>query len=224
MNNIEETKTTIEEAEIEDEAPKTAEHSDEEKPSFSNEEAEKIVEAVLFAAGHPLSYSKIGDILGRTPSDTKRFCEDMAEKYNESGRPIIMLAFDSVAQLCTREEYAPYIRTALNVRRGGNLSNSSIETLAICAYNQPVTRSYIDRVRGVDSSYAVNSLLERGLIEAVGRVDAPGRPMLYGTTPDFLRCFGLSSIKELPHIEGLPSLPSEQISMELEETKEEEKE
>ena len=89
---------------------------------------------------------------------------------------------------------------ALGIRHNGNLSNASVETLAIIAYNQPVTRSYVDTVRGVDSSYAIGSLLERGLIESKGRLDAPGRPMLYGTTPDFLRCFGLSSVAELPGV------------------------
>ena len=86
------------------------------------------------------------------------------------------------------------------IRKNGNLSNSSIETLAIVAYNQPVTRSYIDQVRKVESSYAVNNLLDRGLIEPKGRLDAPGRPMLFGTTPDFLRCFGLTSLADLPDI------------------------
>ena len=111
-----------------------------------------------------------------------------------------MLTFDDCCQLCTKEQYLPFIREALGIRHNGNLSNSSIETLAIIAYNQPVTRSYVDTVRGVDSSYAVGSLLERGLIESKGRLDAPGRPMLYGTTPDFLRCFGLSSVADLPGV------------------------
>ena len=111
-----------------------------------------------------------------------------------------MLAMDDCAQLCTKQEYAPCIKEALDIKRGGNLSNSSIETLAIIAYNQPVTRTYVDTVRGVDSTYAVNSLLDRGLIEPKGRVDAPGRPVLYGTTPDFLRVFGLSSTSDLPDL------------------------
>jgi segregation and condensation protein B len=111
-----------------------------------------------------------------------------------------MLTYDDSCQLCTKQQYLPFIREALDIRRNGNLSNSSIETLAIIAYNQPVTRSYVDTVRGVDSSYAIGSLLERGLIEAKGRLDAPGRPMLYGTTPDFLRCFGLTSIADLPGV------------------------
>ena len=111
-----------------------------------------------------------------------------------------MLAFDDACQLCTQEKYLPYIREALGIRRSGTLSNSSIEVLAVVAYNQPVTRAYIDAVRGVDSAYAVSSLLERGLIHSIGRLDAPGRPMLYGTTDDFLRCFGLSSLTELPGV------------------------
>ena len=111
-----------------------------------------------------------------------------------------MLAMDECAQLCTKQEYAPMIKEALDIRRGGNLSNSSIETLAIIAYNQPVTRTYVDTVRGVDSTYAVNNLLDKGLIEPKGRVDAPGRPVLYGTTPDFLRVFGINSIAELPDV------------------------
>ena len=104
-------------------------------------------------------------------------------------------------QLTTKEKYAPYIREALGIRRGGNLSASSMEVLAVVAYNQPVTRSFVDLVRGVDSSYAVNSLLDKGLIEAAGRLDAPGRPMLYATTEKFLRVFGLRSLSELPATE-----------------------
>ena len=110
------------------------------------------------------------------------------------------MPYDNACQLCTKEKYLPHIRVALGIRRNGTLSNSSIEVLAIVAYHQPVTRAYIDTVRGVDSAYAVSSLLERGLIESVGRLDAPGRPMLYGTTADFLRCFGLSSLSELPGV------------------------
>ena len=107
--------------------------------------------------------------------------------------------------LCRQYRYRqkPYIREALGIKRGGNLSASSLEVLAVVAYNQPVTRSYIDTIRGVDSSYAVTSLLDKGLIEAVGRLDAPGRPMLYGTTDKFLRVFGLSSLADLPKTEAL---------------------
>ncbi len=176
-------------------------------PDINGADAENIIEAVLFAAGHPLEYSKIGKLFGSTPGETKKRIAAFAEKFNAENGALTLLCMDECAQICTREEFAPYIREALGIRKGGNLSNSSIETLAIVAYNQPVTRVYIDTVRGVDSSYAVNSLLERGLIEVVGRLDQPGRPMLYGTTPDFLRCFGLNSVRELPEVDGAGSAP-----------------
>ena len=163
-------------------------------------EMKKTVEAVLFAAGHPVTYEKLSRLFELTPKQTKDFVSELAIEYNDTGRAIIMLAMDDCAQLCTRQEYMPQIKEALDIKRGGNLSNSSIETLAIIAYNQPVTRTYVDTVRGVDSTYAVNNLLDKGLIEPKGRVDAPGRPVLYGTTPDFLRVFGISSVSELPDV------------------------
>ena len=114
-----------------------------------------------------------------------------------------MLVYNETCQLCTKQNYLPEIREALGIKKSGTLSTSSLEALAIVAYNQPVTRTYVDTVRGVDSSYAVTSLLDKGLIEAVGRLDAPGRPMLYGTTEKFLRVFGLSSLADLPETEAL---------------------
>ena len=170
------------------------------EPVKDKQEMKKVIEAVLYAAGHPLSYEKLSQLFELTPKKTKDFIVEFAKEYNAEKRGIIMLAMDDCAQLCTRQEYAPHIKLALDIKRGGNMSNSSIETLAIIAYNQPVTRTYVDTVRGVDSTYAVNSLLDRGLIEPKGRIDAPGRPMLYGTTPDFLRVFGLNSISELPDV------------------------
>ncbi len=162
----------------------------------------ETIEAILFAAGHAVTYASIARVLSMSLEEARSIVYSYSLLYNDSPIPrgVMMLTFDDSCQLCTKAEYLPYIREALGIRRGGNLSNSSIETLAIIAYNQPVTRSYIDTVRGVDSSYAVNSLLERSLIESKGRLDAPGRPMLYGTTPDFLRCFGLSSLTELPGV------------------------
>ena len=133
--------------------------AEESLPDINGAEAENIILAVLFAAGHPLEYSKIGKLFGATPAETKKRIAAFAEKFNGAESSLTMLVLDDCAQICTRQEYAPYIREALGIRKGGNLSNSSIETLAIVAYNQPVTRVYIDTVRGVDSSYAVNSLL-----------------------------------------------------------------
>ena len=165
-------------------------------------ETGEAIEAILFAAGHAVPYTVMARVLDLPFAKTKQILYSYACRYYDSDLPrgVMMLTFDDSCQLCTKQQYLPFIREALGIRHNGNLSNSSIETLAIIAYNQPVTRSYVDTVRGVDSSYAVGSLLERGLIESKGRLDAPGRPMLYGTTADFLRCFGLSSIADLPGV------------------------
>ena len=163
----------------------------------------EAIEAILFAAGYPVNYDKLSEVLGLSATDVKLFCEHMATEYEKSGRGILMLCLPETCQLTTKEQYMPYIREALGIKRGGNLSASSLEVLAIVAYNQPVTRAYVDAVRGVDSSYAVGSLLDKNLIEACGRLDAPGRPMLYVTTDKFLRVFGLNSLSELPETEAL---------------------
>ncbi len=170
------------------------------EPIIDITQMKKTVEAVLFAAGHPVTYEKLSRLFELTPKQTKDFVSDYAKEYNDADRAIMMLAMEDCAQLCTRQEFMPQIKEALDLKKGGNLSNSSIETLAIIAYNQPVTRTYVDTVRGVDSTYAVNNLLDKGLIEPKGRVDAPGRPVLYGTTPDFLRVFGINSVSELPDV------------------------
>lgn len=167
-----------------------------------SEQTKEVLEAVLFAAGHPLTYEKLASVFEVSPSEAKGMVKEYAEEYNNGSvtRGLMLLVFDDCCQLCTKEDYIREIRIALGIRRGGNLSASSLETLSIIAYNQPVTRAYIDTVRGVDSSYAVNSLAERGLIESKSRLDAPGRPMLYTTTAAFLRCFGLSSLDDLPKL------------------------
>ncbi len=165
------------------------------------QDIECAVEAILFAAGYPVKYEKLVEVIGLSMRDLKNLLSRLVKKYD--GRGIQLLLLPDSCQLCTKEVFAPYIREALGIKRGGNLSNSSLEVLAVVAYNQPVTRSYIDTVRGVDSSYAVTSLLDKDLIEAVGRLDAPGRPMLYGTTEKFLRVFGLNSLADLPETEAL---------------------
>lgn len=167
-------------------------------------ELEGAIEAILFAAGHPMEYSKLAETLGLGVRDTKQLISHLSERWNsDPTRGILLLTFDDTCQLCTNEKYLPYIREALGIKRGGNLSASSLEVLAIAAYNQPVTRAFIDTVRGVDSAYAVGSLLDKELLAPVGRLEAPGRPMLYGTTEKFLRVFGLSSISELPEADSV---------------------
>lgn len=171
---------------------------------FDVEKACRIIEAVLFAAGHPVTYAKLAQVLETTPGVIKRVVSDYCEKYNKDDgylpRGIMMLCFEDSCQLCTREQYGMQIREALGIRRGGNLSQSSIETLAVIAYNEPVTRAFVDTVRGVDSSYAFTTLNEKNLIEPCGRLDVPGRPILYRTTSDFLRVFGMDSLEELPDV------------------------
>ena len=161
---------------------------------------EEALEAILFAAGHPISYATLARVFEDTPSKMKELVAKYAEIYNNSDIPrgVILLTYADSCQLCTKKYYLAEIREALGIRKSGSLSSSSMEALAIVAYNQPVTRVFVDTLRRVDSSYAMNNLIDRGLIESKGRLDAPGRPMLYGTTPDFLRAFGLSSIDALP--------------------------
>ncbi len=162
---------------------------------------EEGLEAVLFAAGHPVSYATLARVFDMTPSKVKDKIFEYAIKYNDpKGLPrgVMLLTYGESCQLCTKEHYLHEIRDALGIRKSGTLSTAAMETLAVVAYNQPVTRVFVDTIRKVDSSYAMNSLIDRGLIECVGRLDVPGRPMQYGTTSDFLRCFGLKSIEDLP--------------------------
>ena len=168
---------------------------------------EEAIEAILFAAGHPISYATLARVFETTPTKIKDTVLDYALKYNNSdiARGVILLTYSDSCQLCTKQHYLTEIREALGIKKSGTLSTSALETLAIVAYNQPVTRIFVDTLRKVDSSYAMNSLIDRGLIECKGRLDVPGRPMLYGTTSDFLRSFGITSIEDLPK-------PGEEIS------------
>lgn len=162
-----------------------------------------VIEACLFAAGHPLTYERLSLALGVSESYCRDLVEKLATVYNTDvpfPRGIILVRYPDSCQLCTRERYGEEIKLALGIRRGGALSQSLLEVLAIIAYNQPTTRAYVDAVRGVDSGYAVNALIEKKMIEQCGRLDTPGRPSLYRTTEDFLRVFGISSPAELPSV------------------------
>ena len=183
------------------------------------EKVTAAIEAILYAAGHPVEYAKLSEVLGLSPKDVKNMVEAMSRDYNgeKSGRGIMLLMYPDSCQFATKEEFLPYIREALGIKRGGNLSNSTMEALAVVAYNQPVTRAYVDAVRGVDSSYAMTSLIDKGLIESLSRLDAPGRPMLYTTTEKFLRVFGLSSLEDLPETELSPTTETPPEAMAVEE-------
>lgn len=173
---------------------------------------EAAIEAILFAAGHPITYEKIAEVLDLFESQVREKVFAFAEEYNKDEKKgIMLLTFEDKCQLCTKEQYLPCIKDALGIRKGGNLSASSLEVLAIIAYNQairPVTRAFVDMVRKVDSAYIVASLCEKNLIEPCGRLDAPGRPHVYRTTSTFLRCFGIESLEQLPYVE-LPMAQNE---------------
>lgn len=167
---------------------------------YTTEEKYAIIEACLFAAGHPITYSRLAEVLRIGNGECADLVEKMATVYNNGDIPrgIILVRFPDSCQLCTKEQYGAEIKTALGIKRGGNLSQSLLEVLAVIAYNQPTTRSFVDTVRGVDSNYAINALVEKNMIEPCGKLDAPGRPTIYRTTNVFLRVFGLSELNELP--------------------------
>ena len=191
---------------IEETLVSATEKTEEVKPASISEAEERIVifeealEAILFAAGHPISYATLARVFDMTPTKIKERVIEYSLKYNDPAIPrgVILLTYGDSCQLSTKKYYLNEIRDALGIRKSGTISTSSMEALAIVAYNQPVTRIFVDTLRRADSSYAMNNLIDRGLIEAKGRLDAPGRPMLYGTTPDFLRVFGLKDLSELP--------------------------
>lgn len=163
----------------------------------------KACEAVLFACGNAVGFDKLAFAVGTDVANIRPALEKLRDNYKSCGSAIEVIIYDTGAQLVTKSEYAEIVRTALELRRNQPLSRAALEVLAVIAYNQPVTRAFIDRVRGVESPSVTSSLAEKGLIEEVGRLDAPGHPILYGTTPVFLRTFGLSSVSEL---ENLPEL------------------
>ena len=161
---------------------------------------EGAIEGILFASGEPVSIERIAAVLGVDDTLVINTAEHLRDKYSFDRRGIRLIRLDKQLQLCSAPEYADYIRLALETRKQPQLTQPALEVLAIVAYFQPVTRVYVEQVRGVDSSYTVGLLQERGLIEPCGRLAVPGRPMLFRTTPVFLRTFGLSTLDELPEL------------------------
>lgn len=161
------------------------------------------VEAILFASGDPVSPFKIAEVLECDEKAVAQSIEKINEEYKNSGRPFEILCLNGEYQLCTLAQYGEVIKKALEQGKNAPLSQAAMEVLAIIAYNQPVTRGFVEQVRGVDCSSIVRTLTEKGLIEEAGRLPIPGRPISYRTTPHFLRSFSLESL------EGLPVLPSD---------------
>ena len=177
-------------------------------------EIESAIEGILFAAGEPVGVERLCLALEIDRDTADAVCRRLADQYSYERRGIRLLRLDNSYQLCSAPEYAGPIRKAFESRRPARLSQPALEVLAIIAYYQPATRAYVDQIRGVDSSYTISLLLERDLIEESGRLAVPGRPILYRTTRNFLRSFGLGSLDELPE---LPDATAEdgQITLEM---------
>lgn len=165
-----------------------------------NEKQIAVVEAVLFAAAEPIEYTKLATVLGMDDEQILLIMDALNKKYSAEDSGICLVQLDTKYQLCSKKEFVEAVRNVLDLKRNAPLSQAAFEVLAIIAYNQPITKPYIEQIRGVDCSGVVNTLCLRGLIEEKGRLEVPGRPVLYGTTADFLRCFSLKSLDELPEL------------------------
>jgi len=163
---------------------------------------ERQVEAIIFAAGDPIEIGKISQALDIHADIVKHYIDKIKRRYAEGGSSLDVVYLGNAVQMCTLPEYAECIRTALVLRRSVPLSQAALEVLATIAYNQPVTRAFVEQVRGVDCSHLVRSLAEKGLIEEAGRLQIPGKPIAYRTTQVFLRSFGLSGLEQLPELPG----------------------
>ncbi len=163
------------------------------------------LEAILFAAGDCVPVARLSLVLDTDEQELLRISGELAERYERENRGMRILRLGDKLQMCSAPEYAAYITKTLEHRKPPMLSPPALETLAIVAYFQPVTRAYIEKVRGVDSSYTVSVLAERGLIEACGKLDAPGRPTLFRTTEVFLRTMGIQDLAQLPPLPDMGS-------------------
>ena len=179
------------------------------------------IEGILFAAGEPVKAAKLAAVLETDIDTVTEAVKLLRYNYDTEERGMTIIDIDDGYQLCSRPDYYNYIQLILGEQRRQALSNAAMEALAIIAYKQPITKGQIEYIRGVNSDGAVNRLTERGLIEECGRLDAPGRPILYKTTQNFLRCFGISTPKDLPPLDMSQfGTEYEQLSMDIEDNPE----
>lgn len=184
----------------EEEAPAQAVEEQEEKKVLSEKEAEAVIEAILFTMGDTVEIGKLAEVTGMDVRAAKKVLKKMEQRYQAEDRGIMLTQFDNAVQLCTKPETYEYlIKIAKNPKKIV-LTDTVIETLSIIAYKQPVTRLDVENIRGVNCDHAINKLLEYDLITELGRLDAPGRPILFGTTEQFLRTFGVKTLEELPEL------------------------
>lgn len=179
------------------------------------EELRANAEAILYSVGDMVTAKEIADALEITEEEVHRLLHQMMDEYSEAKRGIQIIEIGDGYQMSSSPDCYPAIRKLLEPRKKQGLSGASLEALSIVAYNQPVTKSTVEFIRGVDCSYVMNKLLERGFIEEAGRLDGPGKPILYRTTTEFLRCFGLRSVDDLPELENpfIEDDSPEQLSM-----------
>ena len=178
-------------------------------------EKESIIEAMLFASGNAVKIEDMAEILNVDGKTIKELIKSINVRFDEENRPVTIREIDKGFQMCTKPQYHQYIRKLQEQKPKKNLSQSAMETLAIIAYKQPVTRIEIEKIRGVNSDHAVSTLAEFGLIEDIGRADLPGRPLLYSTTEEFLRKFGYSSLEDLPPLANFETKNEEDVQKTL---------
>lgn len=178
-------------------------------------EIQSIIEAVLFAAGDPVELERLADIVDVDKRSLREILKKMMDSYNFERRGIHIIRMQDSYQMCTNGVYAEFIGRLAEPPRKQNLSNAALEVLSIVAYKQPVTRSTIEHIRGVNCDYIVNRLIERNFIEEKGRLEAPGRPILFGTTQHFMRAFGISELDELPEFDSLGQTVEETEQIEM---------
>lgn len=169
--------------------------------SLDIKEAESIIEGLLFASGDVLSLEKISEVLEIDKKTVRSILNNMMLSFQNSRRGVTIREINHGYQMCTRAEHYNYLKKLFEPRHRQGLSQAAYETLAIIAYNGPVTRARIEQIRGVNSDSAIARLLERNLVREAGRLDSPGKPVLYETTEEFLRCFGFRSLADLPPLE-----------------------
>ena len=163
-------------------------------------QAIKAAEAIIFASGDGMTFSALMEILEVDEKEMQYIVDTLKDKYYADNSGIVLVRNTDIISFTTSKEQSEIVHNALAIKKNSPLSNAAMETLAIIAYNQPVTKAYVEQVRGVDCSGVVSTLVEKGLLEEKGRLELPGRPLLYGTTANFLRCFGLKNLEELPEV------------------------
>lgn len=181
---------------------------------METEEIGRAVEAILFAAGDPVGAQRMAQAIGVGTDQVEAALKTLMDAYSFQRRGMRIIQLEDAYQMVSAQEMSDVITRTLETRKPPKLSASALETLTVIAYYQPTTKAFVEQIRGVDSSYTISALLNKKLIEEQGRLSVPGRPILYGTTPDFLRTFGISSLDDLPEVD-LPKAQAQQVEMQL---------